>query len=105
DYPKVVEDGQEYAQIGDRLYSEHAVNRMQPSGQRYSTRGPDSTGGHPQIQQPNGDYGRSVAPQFVEDVIATSNPVKQANGNFSYTSGSVQVILSPEGRVVTIITH
>lgn len=55
DYPKVEADGQDYAQIGDRLWSRHAVDRMQPSGMRYSPRpGPDEggkTGGLPQIFQ------------------------------------------------------
>lgn len=43
DYPKIIRNGpngpQEYAQIGDRLYSQHVVARMQPSGQRYSSGG------------------------------------------------------------------
>jgi RHS repeat-associated protein len=117
DYPKVVVNGQEYAKIGDRLYSHHAVNRMQPSGHRYgaipgSTDG-GSTGGMPQITQPHGtpegqkllDYGRSVSPNWVEDIISTTPGVRQSNGNISHTSGSVDVILSPEGRVVTIETH
>ena len=29
DYPKVVVDGREYAKVGERLYSRHAVDRMQ----------------------------------------------------------------------------
>ena len=61
----------------------------------------------PQIRQAGGgyDYGRGVAPQFVEDAIQRSLGVPQPNGNFSHMSGSLEVILSPEGRVVTIITH
>jgi hypothetical protein len=104
DYRKVVVGGEEYAVVGDRLYTRHAVDRMQPSGMRYSSSG---TGGYPQIRQTGGqyDYGRSVAPQYVEDAIASSSGVRQPNGNISHTSGSLQVILSPEGRVVTIITH
>ena len=31
-YRKVTVDGRQYAQIGHRLYSQHAVDRMQPSG-------------------------------------------------------------------------
>ncbi len=96
DYPKVTINGQEYAKVGDRLYSRHAVDRMQPSGMRYSGRGTDSNGGMPQIRQTGGnyDYGRSVAPQYVEDVIASTSGVEQPNGNFSHTSGSLEVILS-----------
>ncbi len=94
DYKKVTVNGQEYAQVGDRLYSKHAVDRMQPSGNLY---------GHP-ITQAGGDYGRSVAPQYVEDVISSVKPVLQENGNLSYISGSLQVITNKQGAVVTIIT-
>ncbi len=110
DYPKKVVDGQEYADIGGRLYSHHAVDRMQPSGMRYSSRpGPDeggSTGGMPQIRQTGGeyDYGRSVSPNVVEDVIERNPGIPQENGNFRHEGGDVSVILSPEDRVVTIMT-
>jgi hypothetical protein len=50
-------------------------------------------------------YGRSVAPGFIESVIGEGRSVTQSNGNIWYTSGSVEVILSPEGRVVTVITQ
>jgi len=116
DYPKVsafnpkVGGTQKYALVGPRLYSKEAVSRMQPSGFRYSKAG---SGGFPQIQiagtginKPRRyyDYGRSVAPSFVESAIETSVPVKQPGGNIGYRSGSTQVIVSPEGRVVTIET-
>jgi len=108
-YPKVEAGGQTYAKIGDRLYSKHAVDRMQPSGLRYSPRpGPTeggSTGGMPQIFQAGGDYGRSVSPNFIEDVIAGTRGVPQENGNILYDGGGLQVILSPEGRVVTVMTQ
>ena len=103
-YEKVTVNGQEYAKVGDRLFTQHAVDRMQPSGLRGTTGG---SGGMPQIRQAGGgyDYGRGVAPQFVEDAIASSRGVLQPNGNISHTSGSLQVILNPDGAVVTIITH
>jgi hypothetical protein len=34
DYPKANLNGREYAQIGERLYTEHAVKRFLPSGRR-----------------------------------------------------------------------
>ena len=34
-YEKITQDGQTYAKIGNRLYTKHAVNRMQPSGNRF----------------------------------------------------------------------
>jgi hypothetical protein len=88
-----------------------AVDRMQPSGMRYSSRpGPDeggSTGGMPQIFQVGGsyDYGRSVSPNFVEDVIGNTAGDPQENGNYMHDGGGLQVILSPEGRVVTVMTN
>src|SRR5512146_409590 len=32
DYPKVTVAGREYAEIGGRLYTQHAIERMLPSG-------------------------------------------------------------------------
>jgi len=107
-YEKVVYKGQEYAQIGGRLYSQHAVERMQPSHLRASRfqGNVGTTGGHPQILQASSrDYGRGVAPAYVEAAIETSVGVPQANGNISHMSGSLQVILSPDDTVVTVITH
>ena len=97
-YEKVNRNGQEYAKIGNRLYSEHAVNRMQPSGNRFG----------PNIYQGlNGkDYGRSIAPQYVEEVINSTEAVFQPEtGNFVHTLGTVKVIVNSEGAVVTIITY
>ncbi|WP_157063426.1 hypothetical protein [Luteipulveratus mongoliensis] len=107
-YPKVTVDGKSYAQIGDRLYSRHAVDRMQPSGMRYSPHpGPGEggkTGGMPEIRQVGGDYGRGVAPRYIEDVIMNTKGETQVNGNTIHDGGSLEVILSPQGRVVTVIT-
>jgi RHS repeat-associated protein len=100
DYKKVVVkiDGKErtYAQVGNRLYSKHAVDRMQPSGFK-----------HPNGQattQAGGDYGRSVAPQYVEDVLNSIKPVIQENGNLKFVGGSLEVVTNPQGAVVTIMT-
>lgn len=93
-YPKVAQGGREYAQIGDRLYTQHAVDRMQPSG----------------LGAPAGatSPGRSISPNIVEDVLGNSEgvPVKGPNGEprLSFTSGSVQVI-TEDGIVVTVITR
>lgn len=56
-YPKQTIDGRQYAQIGDRLYSQHAVDRMQPSGlgSPAGTTGP----------------GRNITPNMVEHTIKT----------------------------------
>ena len=96
-YEKVEFNGRLYAKVGDRLYSRHAVNRMQPSGNRF---GPNIYQG---IDGP--DYGRSVAPQFVEDVIASVEPEIQNNGNLAYKSDGIIVITNTDGAVVTILTY
>jgi hypothetical protein len=80
-------DGQEYAQVGERLYSKYAVYRMQPIGLRYSAR--------PQIFQPGGDYGRGVSPNYVEDVISRTKNVVQENGNILRDGGGLSVVASP----------
>ncbi|WP_232820745.1 DUF637 domain-containing protein [Thalassobius sp. I31.1] len=125
DYPKVTRTGpnglQEYAQIGDRLYSQHAVARMQPSGQRYSSGAPvegqpnlvgrDQTPAYvnqPGIQNFDGTQnlrGRSISPNYVEDIIGNTTPtISPTTGNRSYSSGDVLVVTSSEGRVITIVT-
>ncbi|MGM7683298.1 hypothetical protein ACSVDA_14210 [Cytobacillus sp. Hm23] len=70
---------------------------MQPSGKRYKSGA--------QINQTGGDYGRSVSPSYLEDVIRNTQPVHQKNGNLSYTSESLQVITNKDGAVVTVITR
>lgn len=93
-YPKVVQGGREYAQIGDRLYAKHAVDRLQPSG----------------LGAPAGatGAGRSISPNFVEDVLASTKgtSVRGPSGEarLSFTSGTVQVI-TENGIVVTVITR
>ena len=94
-YPKVVRGGQEYAQIGGRLYSRHAISRMLPRG----------------LGAPAGETseGRSISPNFVEDVIQSGRMTWQRrNGELrrSYISGSVQVITNWTGRrVITVINR
>ena len=94
DYPKVTVGGREYADINGTLYTQHAVERMAPSGLGNAA---------------GGVSGRSISPNFVQDVLEnpdTVTPVKGPNGEprLSYVSGSVQVI-TENGIVVTIITR
>jgi hypothetical protein len=75
---------------------------------RYPGAGADSsTAGMPQIRQTGGkyDFGRSVAPQYVEDAISTSKGVVQDNGNTVHDSGTLRVVLNPDEAVVTVITQ
>ena len=96
-YEKVIENNQVYAKVGDRLYSRHAVNRMQPSGNRF---GPNIY-----LGLYGEDYGRSVAPQVVEDVIHSVKPFVQNNGNLVYISGTVKVVTNQQGGVSTVVTY
>jgi len=96
-YEKVTQNGQVYAKVGNRLYSKHAVDRMQPSGNRF---GPNITQGY------GTDYGRSIAPQYVEDIINSTKGIFQPEtGNYVHHHGTVKVIVNPQGAVVTIITY
>jgi RHS repeat-associated protein len=121
DYPKVLATNsstgltEEYAEIGGRLYSSHAVERMQPSYMRYSTYG-GGDGSMPQIMgRPNPwplqegqspyEYGRGVPPVFVEQVIRNGNQVLQETLNYSTTLGSLQIITTQKGVVITVIIH
>ena len=84
DYPKVIEAGREYAQIGERLYTEHAVGRMLPAAMG----------------------GRGIAPAFVEAAIKTGSKVKQIVDGVErtlFTSGNVQVVTEQGGRLVVTV--
>ena len=98
EYEHVMADGQEYARIGDRLYSWHAVERMQPSGNLYGSYI------HQASACPSNNYGRSVSPNYVEYIINNLEPIVQNDGKLNYTLGSLQVITNSKGNVVTIIT-
>ena len=91
-YPKVTEAGTQYAQIGERLWTQHAVDRMQPGG----------------LGAPAGQIGagRSIAPNFVEDVIRTGDTTQAiVNGvtRTIHTSGTVQVVTEQGGRIVVTV--
>ena len=89
DYAKVTQGGREYAQVGDRLYTQHAVDRMQPSG----------------LGAPAGatDAGRSISPNFVEDVIQSGTPSQSVVDGVTrtiYSAGTVQVVTENGGQIV-----
>jgi hypothetical protein len=96
DYPKVTINGREYANVGGRPYTQHAVDRLQPSG----------------LGAPAGASGpgRSIAPGYVDDVLTGSQtvrkPVVGPNGEarVSHVSGSVEVITEGD-TVITVITR
>ena len=91
-YPKQTVEGRQYAQIGDRLYSQHAVDRMQPSG----LGSPAGTSGP----------GRNVTPNMVEHVINNGTPQNSVvNGitRTTYWSGDVGVVTENNGNVIVTI--
>ena len=55
--PKETHEGKTYARIGDRLYTQHAVDRLQPSG----------------LGTPAGQIGagKNISPAYVEEILAT----------------------------------
>lgn len=83
----LLEEG-EYAKIGERLYTRHAVDRMIPSG--------------------FGSGGRSVSPNLVEAAIQSgtaTNSVVNGVLRTTYTSGTVSVVTEQSSKiVVTVIT-
>ncbi|WP_218830736.1 hypothetical protein [Bordetella genomosp. 4] len=91
-YPKVTQGGRTYAQIGDRLYSQHAVDRMLPSG----------------LGAPAGTVGagRNIPPNIVEHVIRTGDPTTSiVNGvtRTTYWSGNVGAVTENGGNIVVTI--
>lgn len=104
DYPKVEQEGRTYAQVGPRLYTRHAVDRMRPSGWRYS--GKD---GSPQPFGRARQEHRSVPPEFVEDAIsrgAKSAPqIHAESGELRrvHTLGDLAVVTTADDEIVITI--
>ncbi|WP_277512930.1 RHS repeat-associated core domain-containing protein [Cellulosimicrobium cellulans] len=91
-YAKTTIGGKAYAVIGNRYYTRHAVDRMQPSGfgSPVGTSGP----------------GRSIAPTFVDDVIrsgSSSRVYVDGTERTIHRLGSVEVITEGRGLVVISI--
>jgi hypothetical protein len=96
DYRKVMHEGKEYAKIGDRLYTEHAVSRMLPSSLgRYAS------------SCANTKEGMSISPTFVEHIIknGTRKKVVLSPGveRIIYSSGSAEVYTEQGGRIVVTV--
>jgi hypothetical protein len=94
DYEKRVIDGREYATIGDRLYTKHAVDRMQPSG----------------LGSPAGQIGqgRSIAPRFVEDTIKNGIrkiEVRDGIERSIIRLGNIEVITEQMDKVIITVKH
>jgi hypothetical protein len=86
DYAKATLGGREYAQVGARLYTWHAVERTMPRGLTTE--------------------GRSISPNYVEDAIRTgtrSDVTVDGVSRQIYRSGSVEVAIEQGGRVVVTV--
>jgi filamentous hemagglutinin len=110
DYKKVTIKGREYAKIGDKYYTRHAVDRMQPSGMRYTTKGSvdgGKVGASRILNVGQVDYGRSISPNFVEDVITKGKlidtPVINGVERQIWKSGTVEVVTEGD-IIITIMT-
>ncbi len=92
DYNKVNIKGNTYAQIGDRYYTRHAVDRMQPSGLGASA----GTIGK----------GHSFPPVFVEDVIRNGvkrTVVRDGVSRVVHFSGTAEVVTEQNGKIVVTV--
>lgn len=85
-YPKVLVAGREYAQIGGRLYTRHAVERMMPRGLT--------------------TLGRSLSPNMVEDIIRYSKPTEVVVDGVTrqiYRSGSTEIVTEQGGKLIVTV--
>jgi hypothetical protein len=93
DYAKVVYKGKEYAKVGNRYFTRHAVDRMAPSALGKAA---------------GGEAGRSIAPAFIEDAIANGSKTFQYQDGVVRTVhklGTLEVVTEDAGKiVVTAIT-
>ena len=94
-YSKVTIGGTEYAAVGSRLYTEHAVARMLPKslGTPAGLKGP----------------GRTVSPNLVDHIIRSGTQLQSRVGGVlrtTHTAGQVSVVTESGGSlVVTILRH
>ena len=101
DYPKVVLNGREYAKIGERLYTEHAVTRFLPSGRR-------TPAGLPAADNEGGGYAfdpkaRSISPDNVEHVICfgiKSFVVEKGEARTIHAAGDLTVVTTRDNLIV-----
>ena len=92
-YPKQIVDGTVYAKIGRRLYTEHAIGRMLPSG----------LGRNACVAK----EGMSISPNFVEHVIrhGQKTEIIMSNGvhRAKYSLGTVEVYTENNGKLIITV--
>ncbi|NUF09855.1 hypothetical protein [Snodgrassella sp. ESL0324] len=87
-YPKKTIDGKQYASIGNRLYSQHAVDRMEPSWLGF----PAGTVG----------AGRNISRAYYTKWNKTSSMVNGVKRTV-YWSGDVGVVTERNSKIVVTI--
>jgi hypothetical protein len=106
DYPKVNLNGREYAKIGERLYTQHAVERFLPSGRR-------TIGNVPVAQGEGGgflfhDNARGIAPYFVEQTILHGSKtwtIQEAELRTIHRSGELEVVTTRDDHIVITVGY
>jgi hypothetical protein len=101
DYQKVYVDGRQYAQIGGRLYTEHAVIRFLPSGRR-------TVADLPTASKEGGGYAydpkaRSISPNHVEFVITSGHKtftVEKGEERTIHRAGDLMVVTTRDNLIV-----
>jgi hypothetical protein len=104
DYPKVRYNGREYAQIGARLYTEHAVQAFMPSGRRTITH-------VPRANNEGGGYSydenaRSIPPTFVEETIRRGIKEFVTEGGelrTVHTLSTIMVVTTRDDKIVITV--
>jgi tetratricopeptide (TPR) repeat protein len=88
--PKEIVNGKEYAKIGERLYTQHAVEHMMPRG----------------LNIGSAVEGRSMSPTFVEDVIlrGTRTPeIREGVQRTIHRLGTAEIVTEQGGRIVVTV--
>lgn len=101
DYPKVQLRGIEYAQIGNRLYTEHVVTRFLPSGRRTigNVRVANGEGGGYSFD-PNA---RSISPNNIEHTIRFGSKLftmEKGEARTVHTAGDLTVVTTRDEKIV-----
>jgi hypothetical protein len=92
-YKKTIVDGREYASIGDRFYTRHAVDRMQPSS----------------LGSPAGQIGagRNISPGMVGSIIKENKfRIETAPNGINrtiYSGGDFEIVTEQAGKIIVTV--
>ncbi|HKW99934.1 MAG TPA: hypothetical protein VJN43_19495 [Bryobacteraceae bacterium] len=106
DYPKVTLNGREYAKIGERLYTQHAVERFLPSGRR-------TISNLPVAHREGGGFtyhekARSIAPYYVEDTIQHGSKtwtIEEGELRTVHRSPDLEIVTTRDDKIVITIGY